>query len=121
MKLCIPIQTDDGLNSEICQHFGSAPFFIIYDIAAANYEVITNTNSHHSHGMCQPLSLLGDKQIDAIICQGMGLGAFQKITNAGMKAFRADARTVEQVIKDYKGKVLEKISIENTCQNHSCH
>ncbi|OHB54110.1 MAG: hypothetical protein A2Y07_05710 [Planctomycetes bacterium GWF2_50_10] len=121
MRLCIPTITNIGLQAEVSGHFGSAQFFIIYDFETGRYEFVTNTNSHHSHGMCQPLSLLGDKQIDAIVCQGMGMGAFQKITSAGMKAFRTQAQTVEQVIKDYNGSLLEEITIENTCSDHSCH
>ena len=121
MKLCIPTETNEGLNSNVCGHFGSAPYFMIYDAETGTFEVITNTNMHHSHGMCQPLSLIGDKHIDAVVCQGMGMGAFQKLSSKGIKAYKVNAKSVEQLIKDYKGKLLEEISFENACAGHGCH
>lgn len=121
MKLCIPTETNDGLKSQVCAHFGSAPFFMIYDVETDNFEFLANTNMHHSHGMCHPLSILGDKQIDAVVCGGMGAGAFQKLKNSGIKAYRTDAKFVEQLIKDYKGNLLQEITFENTCSGHGCH
>lgn len=121
MKLCIPTVTNDGLKAEVSGHFGSAQYFMIYDTDAGTFEFVSNTNTHHSHGMCQPLSVIGNKQIDAVVCQGMGTGAFQKLKNSGIKTYKSDAKTVEQLIKDYKGKLLEEISLENACAGHGCH
>jgi predicted Fe-Mo cluster-binding NifX family protein len=121
MKLCIPTETDEGLKSKVCGHFGSAPYFMIYDAETGTFEFIHNTNMHHSHGMCQPLSLIGDKQIDAVGCQGMGMGAFQKLQTKGIKAYKANAKTVERVAKDFNDKLLEEITFENTCAQHGCH
>jgi predicted Fe-Mo cluster-binding NifX family protein len=121
MKLCIPTQTNDGLKAEVSGHFGSAAYFMIYEIETDSYEFIPNTNSHHTHGMCQPLGVIGDKQIDAVVCQGMGMGAFQKLSSKGIKAYKVNAKSVEELIKDYKGKLLEEISLENACAGHGCH
>ena len=52
MKICIPTQTNDGKTVEVYAHFGSAPFFTIYDIENGVVEVIDNSNQHHAHGMC---------------------------------------------------------------------
>ena len=37
MRICIPIDKDLGLDSPICGHFGSAPFFLIADTAPRLY------------------------------------------------------------------------------------
>ena len=31
MNVCIPINEDQGMKSEVCAHFGSAPAFLIVD------------------------------------------------------------------------------------------
>jgi predicted Fe-Mo cluster-binding NifX family protein len=31
MNLCIPVNSDSALASEVCPHFGSAPCFLIVD------------------------------------------------------------------------------------------
>lgn len=121
MKICIPVVTNDGYKSELSGHFGSAQFFMIYDTDSDTFETLANTNMHHSHGMCQPLSILGNKHIEAVVCQGMGMGAFQKLKSSGTKAYRTNVKTVEQLIKEFKDNILEEITIENTCAGHNCH
>ena len=32
MNLCIPVESDEGLNSRVCAHFGSAPAFLIVEL-----------------------------------------------------------------------------------------
>jgi len=51
----------------------------------------------------------------------MGMGAFQKLQTKGIKAYKANAKTVEQLVKDFNGKLLEEISFDNTCAQHNCH
>lgn len=94
---------------------------MIYDLEKENSELIINANATHSHGMCQPLSQLADKNINAVVCIGMGSGAFRKLINAGIKAYRANVSTVEEIIKNFKCNLLEEFSSENICANHSCH
>jgi predicted Fe-Mo cluster-binding NifX family protein len=52
MRLCIPIETNEGKNAKVYGHFGSAPYFTIVDIEKDSVEVIDNANQHHAHGMC---------------------------------------------------------------------
>ena len=47
MKLCFPIESEDGLNSRIYSHFGSAPNFIIYDTETDTTNTINNQNLGH--------------------------------------------------------------------------
>ena len=39
MKLCIPTQTNDGLKAEVSGHFGSAAYFMIYEVETDSYEL----------------------------------------------------------------------------------
>ena len=32
MKICIPVETSSGMKSLVYGHFGSAPYFAIYDM-----------------------------------------------------------------------------------------
>ena len=50
MRICIPAETDAGLKAKINAHFGSAPYFIIYDTDKETLEVINNSNQHHMQG-----------------------------------------------------------------------
>ncbi len=54
MKICIPTETGEGKNAQVYGHFGSAPYFTIYDTDAQSIEIVDNANSHHEHGTCNP-------------------------------------------------------------------
>ena len=79
MRICIPTQSKDGKKSKVNEHFGSAPYFAIYDTDDSTLEFIENTNAHHSHGMCQPIAALREKNIEIVICGGMGAGVLRKL------------------------------------------
>ena len=73
-QLKIPLITNEGLKSEVNAHFGSAPYFLIYDTEKETSETISNSDEHHIHGMCHPMKALDDKDIGAVVCGGMGAG-----------------------------------------------
>ena len=121
MRICIPTETNESKTAEVYGHFGSAPYFTIYDSDKDSFEVIDNSNQHHDHGMCHPMGALEDKNIDAVVCGGMGARAVQKLNEGGIKTYRAVAGTVGEIIKRYKQGELEEITVENSCLNHGCH
>ena len=121
MKLCIPTETNEGKKAQVYEHFGSAPYFTIVDTEKDAVEVIDNANQHHSHGMCQPMNALIGKKIDAVVTGGMGARAVQKLNEDGIKAFRAIPGTVEEIVKQFKNKQLNEITVENACAQHGCH
>lgn len=121
MKICIPIVENEGLKAKVNAHFGSAPYFLIYDNEKEAFEVINNSDNHHMHGMCHPLKALDNKGIDAVVCGGMGARAVQKLNEGGIKAYRANVETVVEIVKRYKEGKLEEITVKNACINHSCH
>jgi len=121
MKICIPATENEGLKAKINAHFGSAPYFLIYDTQEDTFEIINNSDSHHMHGMCHPLKALDNKGIDAVVCGGMGARAVQKLNEGGIRAYRAAAETVADIVVRYKEKKLEEITVETACVDHSCH
>ena len=121
MRICIPTDTADGKTAKVNAHFGSAPHFTIYDTDKGNVEVVNNDNQHHSHGMCQPMAVLSTKDIDAVVCGGMGARAIMKLNEAGIKAYRAIPGSVEEIARQFSQGGLEEITAENACQQHNCH
>jgi len=120
MRLCIPTTTKDGKNAFVHEHFGSAPFFTVYDVETKACQILDNSNSQHAHGMCQPLSLLAGQQIDAVVCGGMGARAVQKFNEAGIKVYRAVPGTVTEIASLFSKDNLEEISLAGACSHHNC-
>jgi len=121
MKICIPTETDAGKKAKVYGHFGSAPYFTIYDTEKDDCETADNSNQHHAHGECNPVGVLDSQHVNAVVCAGMGARAVQKLKEMGVRVYRASGDTVEEVIKKYQTAELEEITSENACSQHKCH
>ncbi|MFA6142021.1 MAG: NifB/NifX family molybdenum-iron cluster-binding protein [Candidatus Omnitrophota bacterium] len=121
MKICIPTETNQGKESKVHGHFGSAPYFTIYDTETDSVEIINNSNQHHSHGMCQPMNALMGKKIDAVVSGGMGARAVQKLNEGGIKAYLAISGTVADIVSQFIKGGMAEITAQNACAQHGCH
>ena len=121
MKICLPTSGESGLSEIVYNHFGSAPFFTIYNTATKKIEIIKNDNQHHSHGACQPLSAIAKYDVDIIMTNGMGARAVQLLNEGGIKVFRLEGNTVAEAIKKFEDNQLVELTLDNACSEHSCH
>jgi predicted Fe-Mo cluster-binding NifX family protein len=85
MLTCIPTKGPDGLDDTISDHFGSAPFFTIYDTDSDQITIVENRNAHHDHGTCHPMNQLAKHDIDCVACVGMGRRAIEALNSEGIK------------------------------------
>ncbi len=121
MKICIPVQNSLALESDVCEHFGSAPYFMIVDSQTHEIVVVENGNQHHAHGMCQPLAALSGHVVEAIVVGGIGMGALNKLNASGIKVYRTACRTVRETIAALEGGSLELVGAQGACHGHGCH
>jgi predicted Fe-Mo cluster-binding NifX family protein len=119
MQLCFPVTRDEGLQSPLSKHFGSAPLFLIADTDNKGLRSVANKNPHHSHGACQPLRSLSGQSIDAVVVGGIGMGALAKLKKAGLQVFLAgEHRTVEDALGAITAGALEEASASSACRGH---
>jgi predicted Fe-Mo cluster-binding NifX family protein len=119
MRLCIPVQENSGVESQTCSHFGSAPWFVIYDTETQAIEEISNTNEHHNHGQCNPFASLRDCGIDSMIIGGIGKRAFEKIQAEGISVYLADTgMSVRDVVALYNNRQLREVTPDDICSHH---
>jgi len=118
MKICFPVENDNGMNSVVYGHFGSAPMFIIYDSSTNATENLNNMNQKHEHGICSPLLALNGQLVDAIVVGGIGAGAINKLNAMGIKVFRADEDTVQKNIDLFANNALPQLTLEGACKQH---
>jgi predicted Fe-Mo cluster-binding NifX family protein len=118
MNICIPVEEDLGLKSPVCAHFGSAPLFLIVDTDSLGCRAVVNGNLHHGHGMCMPLASLQGEQLDGMVVGGIGMGALQKLTAAGIQVYLARHPTVEETIQALKAGQLELVQPGQACAQH---
>ncbi len=119
MKICVPVEAENGLQSPVCGHFGSAPAFMLVDTDTGSCRAVANGNQHHGHGMCMPLQSLQGEQIDAVVVGGIGAGALTKLSAAGLRVYRTGRATVDEVVAAFKADRLELMQPGMACASHA--
>jgi len=118
MKICLPVEDNNGLESRVCMHFGSAPAFLLVDSESGDCRAVVNTNQHHGHGMCAPLASLAGEQIDAMVVGGIGMGAVNRLTSANIQVYLAQSSTVGETIAELKAGNLRQVDANTACGHH---
>ena len=118
MNICIPITRDNGIRSPVSLHFGSAPIFMVVDTESGSCRAIANSNFHHDHGMCQPLSQLAGERLDAMVVGGIGMGALGKLKTANICVYVSEHPTVEETVAAFKSGTLREVTPATSCAQH---
>ena len=118
MKVGFAVQRDEGLESKVYNHFGSAPMFVVVETGAAEVQTIHNQDLNHSHGACSPMKALGGQQIEALVVGGIGGGALMRLNSMGVKVYAAEARTIRENLELLGRNRLPELSMQNSCQAH---
>ena len=116
-KYAIPIEKNNGLQSIIAQHFGRAPAFAIVTESKEVVSTIENVSDHFG-GKGKPPELLKDKNIDILLCGGLGPNAIKQFENFGIEVYVGAKGTVEETIDLFKAGELSMATDENACKEH---
>ncbi len=119
MKVCFPIVQNEGIDSTVYGHFGSAPAFIIVDSETRQHEVLSNSDKEHVHGACNPAQAVAGHAIDAIVVGGIGRGALMSLNNAGFKVYRAEFLSVTENLDSLVRGDLREFEAGHVCGGHS--
>jgi len=119
MLVCIPTLEDNGPTAPVCGHFGSAPFFTLFDPDRGELKVVDNSNSHHAHGTCHPLAQLGGYGVTAIVTGGIGRRALDTLARADIKVYQSVGSTVQDVIDALGSGGLAELDAAHACGGHS--
>lgn len=118
MKLCFPVTQNIGLDSEVFNHFGSAPLFVVVDSESRVITPVDNGDLGHHHGACNPVKALGNTQVDAIAVRGIGQGAITRLNQMGLKVYKAET-TITTTLEKLHSSGLTEWPIDAVCQGHS--
>lgn len=119
MKLFFPVERNEGLQSPVYGHFGSAPLFVVVDSETSELSEVINRDQHHAHGACSPLKALDGQTADAIVVGGIGAGALMGLNRAGLKVFRAEGLTIADNLTLLRGAGLQELAPNQVCGGHT--
>jgi predicted Fe-Mo cluster-binding NifX family protein len=118
MKVCFPVLQDDGMNSKVYNHFGSAPLFIVVDTEKNGTSAISNGDQRHARSASNPLQALDNQQVDAVIVGGIGGGALTRLNQSGIRVYRAQSQTVQENMALFTSMQLLEFTRREACRGH---
>ena len=118
MKICFPTTRNQGLESVVFQHFGSAPMFLLVDSQTSEVTEQSNRDRGHAHGNCHSLSSLKGLAVDAIVVGGIGRGALAGLNQAGLKVYQACPGTIADNLVGISAGQLQELTTDDVCGGH---
>lgn len=116
MKIAIPVETQDGLNSVVALHFGHAPYYAFVNDDTKECVVIPNGSSHNG-GEKLPPEWLHDQDVDALVCGGLGARAIGLCTQLGIVVYLGAEPTVRDTLNSLKSGALEIAGSGDGCSH----
>lgn len=134
MRLCIPTVNAEGLEARVSGHFGSAPHYTLLDTETGAVDVVDNTWGGHAHGhghghghghtpggSCRPLLPLIGHSIDAVVCRGLGRGAYARFLETELDVFGTHATRVREILEEAREGRLTPIEVGAICGGRHRH
>ena len=118
MKVCFPVKANQGLESSVFNHFGSAPVFVVVDTETAQVAEVINRDLHHEHGASSPLKALDGHHVDVVVVGGIGAGALAGLNRAGIRVLRSAAPSVVENLARLRQGAMEEWLPGQTCAGH---
>jgi len=91
----------------------------VADTETETVDLLANQNLSHQHGQCSPVASIESKEIDAVVCRGLGKRALARLQQSGFEVFLSSAATVREIIEEQRDGKLRKATIEEACGGHA--
>ncbi|MEG6523607.1 NifB/NifX family molybdenum-iron cluster-binding protein [Desulfotomaculum sp. 1211_IL3151] len=96
MKIAIPVD-DHSMETNVCQSFGRAPYFLIYDNESKESAFLDNSAAASQGGAgIKAAQIIVDSQVSALLTPRCGENAANVLKAANIKLYK----TVNDSIKD---------------------
>ena len=122
MKLAIPSETADGLNSYRSGHFGHTPYFTIVeyddDMNIVGAEPVKNVD-HDQYGCGGVIEYVLTLGVDGILTVGMGMPPLMRFTESGVIVYaETETPVVGDVAKRFAEGKVYRMSPDQACAHH---
>jgi predicted Fe-Mo cluster-binding NifX family protein len=107
MKILISLNNNNGIESELSNHFGTCLFFCIYDTDTKNISIIKNYLNHNSSK--SPVDQVLEKNIDSVFSLGMGKKAIDLFKKKNVSLKTGNYKILKEVIENIDS--LEDLNI----------
>lgn len=124
MRIAITAEEQNGLDSQVAQHFGHSPFFAFVELEGEevkSIEIIANPFiSGHAHG--QVPTFINEQKVDVMLSGGMGRGAINFFDQFGIQTATGAAGSIQETLDRYfKGELVGAAPCHDSEEHHHEH
>ncbi|NJE08519.1 dinitrogenase iron-molybdenum cofactor [Thermococcus sp. M39] len=108
MRIAIPAKDSRGLESEICEHFGRAKYFVFVNIRnekIENVEVVEVPFDEHSPGDLP--GFIKDHGGEVVLAYGMGMKAMAYFQSLGIQVVTGAYGKIKDIVEAFINQALE--------------
>lgn len=94
LLIAVPSIFPGGLDVSVSPHFGQCDVYTLINVKHSHIEGVTIIPSlPHQHGGClEPVRMLADRKVTAIVVGGMGMRPLMGFSDVGIRVYQADTR-----------------------------
>jgi predicted Fe-Mo cluster-binding NifX family protein len=118
MRICIPTENEDGLRSRVSDHFGKAPYHLVFENGAL---CARSARAERDAEGCAPIDWMLSQSVAAVVCHSMGDGARKRLAAAGIRAFVSTETRVEKALKALEAGSARLFHDDDLCDHHHDH
>ncbi|MGB9833829.1 MAG: NifB/NifX family molybdenum-iron cluster-binding protein [bacterium] len=112
-RIVVPVADERGLDAQLSEHFGRAPFFVVVELEdsgeISSVRTVSNFGEHFGGRGYAHDAILEEKP-NAIIVYRMGPRGLSSFQEAGVAVLKANANTVKEVIAAYRENKLQELT-----------
>lgn len=126
MKICQPVEKEQGIDNVLHGHFRSAPRYVVFDTdtnqatEVANAVRLQKKGRRTEYDICQPLSSMTNLSVDAAVVGGVGRCDLIKLQRCGIKVFKANSQVLSGNIDALVNGELTELTKSNTRRGYPC-
>jgi len=120
MRIAVSADTNQGLESQVAQHFGRCPFFALVEVEDNQIQSVSVIDNpfYAGHEVGQVPGFINEQNAEVMLSGGMGGRAIQYFSQFGIEPATGAAGTVEHAVNSY----LEgKIQGASSCAESEAH
>lgn len=119
MKIVIPVN-ENSENSKVCQSFGRAPYFMVYNTDSKKSTFINNSAAASQGGAgIKAAQTVADQSVKALLTPRCGQNAADVITAANITIYKTVSDSIKESIKSFlDGKLTVLANIHPGFHNH---
>ncbi len=123
-RIVIPTEDKSGLEANLAQHFGRAPYYTVVDLDESHKIVGVRTEvnkGEHIGGSGHPHEHLLALKPNIFVVQGMGPGCLGSLQNAGVTVLKSTGTTVKEITELFKEGKLSELASGCEHAHHHTH